>query len=92
MARRKPAREHVRVLVSFNGMRAGDEAEIELTPRVHGWIDAGLMEVLSGPYSFGPGSAEPDDHERLEDGAAGSVPPGGESGEGFGAGAYGSAP
>ena len=80
---------HVRVLVSFDAVRAGDVAHLERTPRVQGWIDAGLVEVLDGKDQAGPGSAEPDDNERVTGGTEGSVPAGGESGEGFGAGGYG---
>lgn len=57
----------VKVLVSFNGMYAGDEAEVDLTPQIEGWISVGMMEVVcDGAHPAGPGSTEPD----AEDGAA----------------------
>ena len=82
---------HVRVLVSFDAVRAGDVAHLERTPRVQGWIDAGLVEVLDGTAEAGPGGAEPDDNERVTDGTQRSSSAGGEQGEGFGAGGYGTA-
>ena len=86
--RNTPAR--VRVLRSFNGMQAGDEGDVVVTDRIQAWINAGLLKVVEGGTdSAGPGSVEPDDHERVEDGVAGSVPAGREPGEGFGAGGYG---
>ena len=51
---------HVRALHSFNEIQKDDEADLELTPRVQGWINAGLMEVLGGGADqAGPGGAEP---------------------------------
>lgn len=80
----------VRVLVSFNGMRAGDEAVVERDARVQAWISLGLVKVVdSGESTAGPGDAEPDAHRRKPKRAARSVPAGGESGEGFGTGGYG---
>lgn len=87
--KRMPAWIHVRVLISFGDVKAGDLAHLERTPRVQGWIDAGLVEVLDGTSTAGPGESATDDHERLEGGAADSVPAGSEQGEGFGAGGYG---
>lgn len=84
-------RTRVRVLTSFNGMRAGDEADVEMSVRVQGWINVGLVEVVGGQSAAGPGGAEPDDHERVPDGAAGSSEAGSEPGQGFGSGGYGSA-
>ncbi len=82
----------VRVLTSFNGMRRGDEADVELNPRVQGWVNAGLVEVIgSGTGAAGPGGAEPDDHQRDAVRASGSGASGGEPGEGFGTGGYGTA-
>lgn len=80
----------VRVRVSFNGMHKGSEATVELNDRIRAWVDAGLMEVLHGEDPAGPSGAEPDDHERDAYGAPGSVATGGEPGQGFGTGAYGS--
>lgn len=92
MGRRKTLETiHVRVLISFGDVKAGDIAHLERTPRVQGWIDAGLVEVLDGESEAGPGSADPDDREGLESGTADSVPAGGEQSEGFGAGAFGAA-
>lgn len=81
---------HVRVRVSFNGLRKGDEARLVLTPRVRGWIKAKLVEVIEhGEDQAGPGESEPDTHERVQDGAEGSGPASREPGQGFGTGAYG---
>lgn len=50
----------IRIRTSFNNMYEGDEANIDLTPLVQGWIDAGLAEVVSGGTDpAGPSSAEP---------------------------------
>lgn len=90
---RDPVRMRVRVraLISFNNVQAGDEADVEWTPRVDGWIRAGLVkEVTDGASAAGPGSTEPDDHERIPDGASGSGEASREPGKGFGSGAYGS--
>lgn len=87
-----PPRVRVRALLSFDGMYAGDEAETELTERVQGWLNLGFAKVVAdGTGKAGPGVAEPDDHERVQVGAAGSGPAGGEPSEGFGAGGYGAA-
>lgn len=92
MGRRKTSGPiHIRVLISFGDVKAGDIAHLERTPRVQGWIDAGLVEVLDGEGEAGPGSTDTDDREGLEGGAAGSSPAGGEQSEGFGAGGYGTA-
>jgi len=81
---------HVRVRISFNGMRKGDEAIVPDSPRVLAWIAGGLMEVIGGGEDqAGPGGAEQDAYERVADGAEGSGPAGGEPGQGFGAGAFG---
>lgn len=80
---------HVRVLISFDDVKRGDDALLELTPRVREWIRIGLVEVLGGEDPIGPGAAESDDHERVAKGTEGSVPTGSEPGEGFGTGAYG---
>lgn len=88
--RKTPERARVRVLTSFNLMRKGDEAETLLSPVVQGWINLGFVEVVpNGADPAGPGGAEPDDHERVQDGAEGGFPAGGEPGESFGAGGYG---
>lgn len=82
----------VRVRVSFNGMEEGDVCTVELTPRVQGWINAGVAEVTdSGTDQAGPSSVVPDDDERVAGGAEGGVSAGGEPGEGAGAGADGTA-
>lgn len=61
MATRKPARAHIRARVSFNGMVAGDEAEVEVSERVQGWLNAGLVEeVGGGTHPTGPGGPESD--------------------------------
>src|SRR5687768_5302027 len=88
MARRKMIR--VRVLRSFNGMRKGDQAEVVSSDRVATWIKGGFMEALDGQNPAGPGSAEPHADERVADGTQGGSPAGGEPGQSFGAGPYGS--
>jgi hypothetical protein len=81
---------HIHVLVSFGDVKAGDLAHLERTPRVQGWIDAGLVEVLDdGESEAGQGAAESADDERVTDGAEGGEPAGGEPGQSFGAGPYG---
>lgn len=90
MAKRKMTLIHVRVRISFNGMRKGDEATVPDSPRVRAWIDGGLMEVVGdGENQAGPGSAEPDADERDAERTEGSGPSGGEPGQGFGTGGYG---
>lgn len=84
------ARVRLRVLVSFNDLQQGESADVLLDARVQGWIKAGLVEVdAHGEDPAGQGSAEPDDHERVADGAARGEQAGGEPGEGFGAGSFG---
>lgn len=81
----------VEVIVSFSGMRRGDKSTLELTPRVQTWINAGLVRVVDG-------GKNPARSRRTESDAAGGVPfgagdsskAGDESGQGFGAGGYGS--
>lgn len=83
---------HVRILRSFNGLRKGDEATLELNAKVQGWIGAGLAEVVDGGKDpAGPGGAEPDPGAGEQGGAAGGVASGGEPGQGFGTGAFGAA-
>lgn len=36
----------IKARTSFNGVRAGDSTELELTPTVQGWINAGLAEEV----------------------------------------------
>lgn len=94
MARVVPKTVQVRVKArtSFNEIVQGDEATLELTPKVQGWINAGLVEVVNdGEAEAGPGSAEPDDNERVTAGADRSVKAGRQPGKGFGAGGYGAA-
>lgn len=82
---------HVRARVSFNLIHKGDEAILELNPTVAGWIGAGYMEVIGGGEDqAGPGEPESDADEREPVGAEGSGPAGGEPGQDFGAGPYGS--
>lgn len=62
----------VRVLVSFNGMVAGDEAETEINGTVRGWIAAGYVAVVDGGQDqAGQGSAQPDDPGRVTEGTGG---------------------
>lgn len=92
MPRKKtPEYAAIRVRSSFNGMRKGDTATVELDERVQGWVRAGLVEVTGhGTDQAGPGGAEPDDYERVPEGAEGGEQAGGEPGQDFGSGAYGS--
>lgn len=67
-----PTLVHLTVLVSFNGMIAGDASVTELTPLVQGWADVGLvrldfmaeteltLEVKDGEDPAGPSEPEPD--------------------------------
>lgn len=92
MARSMKKSVDIRIRVSFNGMEAGDVCTVDLSPRVQGWINAGVAEVVdSGTDQTGPSSALPDDDERVAGGTAGGVPTGGEPGESAGAGADGPA-
>lgn len=36
----------IKARTSFNGVREGDSTELELTPTVQGWINAGLAEEV----------------------------------------------
>lgn len=92
MARKTQVQALVRVLVSFNDVQAGDEAILPIDTRVQGWISAGLVEVVpDGTGAAGPGKPAKDDDKRVPAGTEGSLPTGGEPGEGFGSGAYGTA-
>lgn len=75
----------IRVLISFNGMYAGDEADVTMDTRVQGWVNANMVKVLStsvmlpkeqvmsgGESEAGPGGAEPGDPGGSEDRTAGS--------------------
>lgn len=59
-------RVRIRVLVSFDGFRAGEEYDIHLDPTVAGWINLGVvgivkeLEVSGGQVEAGSGGAEPD--------------------------------
>ena len=82
---------HVRVKISFNGMRKGDESMVPKSPRVLAWIAGGLMEEIKGGQNqAGPGEPEPHADEREQERAAGSGTSGSEPGQGFGTGSYGS--
>ncbi|MGS2588101.1 hypothetical protein [Streptomyces hebeiensis] len=66
-------RAEVTVLVSFNGMVAGDTATVDVNERVQGWINAGLArEVNGGTSTARPGSAEPNDPGSKPQGAGDS--------------------
>jgi len=90
MAKRAVKTVRVRALVSFDLVEVGDEADLELDERVQGWINAGVAEVVDGGADpAGPSGAEPDDDERVQARADGSLPTGREPGSSFGAGPYG---
>lgn len=94
MARKKAPtfdRAIVRVLVSFNNLHKGDEADVPWSDRVAAWVALGFVEVVPGGTDpAGPGGAEPDDDEREPVGAEGSEPTGSEPSPGFGESPYGS--
>lgn len=90
MARTVPKRIRIKIRTSFNDLVQGDEATLELTPRVQGWLDAGLAEVIpDGTGKARPGGAEQGDNERVTAGADGSGSASREPGPGFGTGGYG---
>lgn len=69
-ARRKAQSEFVaiHVLTAFGLSKPGDVAITSLTPVVQGWINLGLVEVvsdvevtISGESTAGPGAVEPAD-------------------------------
>jgi hypothetical protein len=49
----------IRVLISFNGMYAGDEADVVIDKRVQGWINANMVKVLSTKAVEVPQVVEP---------------------------------
>lgn len=62
MARSKKAlagRVRVRALISFNDVRKGDEAEVELTPALQSFIDRSFFSVLE-VLTVGTAGSEPD--------------------------------
>lgn len=87
MARKKTAtgRVRVRALISFNDVRKGDEAELEMTPTLQGFIDRSLFEVLEvlgvGTVGDGPGGLEPGSDDGEQAGVEGVHAEGGEPGE-----------
>lgn len=58
MTAKKISYVRIRVRTSFNGMYAGDEADVVLDSRVAGWVEAGVVEVLDGQDQAGPGGSE----------------------------------
>lgn len=46
MARTTPKQVRIRIRTSFNDLVRGQEAALELTPKVQGWLDAGLAEEV----------------------------------------------
>lgn len=93
MARKTTQRARIRVRTSFEDLRRGDEAVVDLNVRVQGWLEAGLVEVVGGGEGeAGPGSFEPAAVPRKPRGAGDGVEAGREPGEGFGSGGYGTAP
>lgn len=82
----------IKVLVSFDDIRAGDEGTVLLTPRVQGWINAGFVKVVpDGKNQARPRRPEPDPYERVTARAEGSRPASGEPGESAGSGEHGAA-
>lgn len=78
------------VLVSFNNMYKGDTADVEMSDRVQGWVNAGVVRV-DGASQTGPSAAEPDHQGSVTLGTGDDIAPGDEPGEGFGSGGYGTA-
>lgn len=69
----------VRVAVSFNGFRAGEEADTEPGGIVDAYVRAGLMEVVdSGEHPAGPGEHPEIDPEREHERTAAGGTAGGE--------------
>ena len=61
MTRKKTMKARLRVRISFDGFRAGEEIETTFDGPVAGWVELGLMEVIEGGEDpTGPSSAEPD--------------------------------
>lgn len=82
----------VRVLISFNGLVKGTVAEGTPTDRLKAYVDLGYLGVVDdGEDQAGPGGPATGDPGRVGTGAADSGASGGEPGQGFGAGGYGSA-
>ncbi len=79
----------VTVLVSFNGMYAGDQAAVRIDDTIRGWESAGLVRIWYGESQVGPGAADPDDSGSVALGAGDDSPAGDEQSQGFGAGGYG---
>ena len=74
---------YVRVLIAFNGLRRGDTAWAPDTPILRGYVSTGLMEVLvDGKRPTGQSRPETSDPGSVPEGAAGSVPTGGQPGKG----------
>jgi hypothetical protein len=72
----------VRVLISFNGFKPGEEAEAgeELGPVVEGYVALGLMVVDDGTSEAGPGGHPAGypggEHERVAPGGSDGGEPG----------------
>ena len=96
MARKRTVPEDewvtITVLVSFNGMYAGDRARCVYDDVTKGWERAGLIRVEhDGASEARPGAVESDDQGSFKIGAGDDGPAGDEPGQGFGAGGYGTA-
>ena len=76
------AKVHVRCLVSFNGIEAGEAAVVDDSPVIRGWEWAGWVEVsdvgTGEDRSSGPAPGDPG---RVDVGAAPGGADGGEPGE-----------
>lgn len=64
----------IRVVAAFDGMRAGDEAELDRTDKVEGWIRSGYVVEVSdgGTRAARSGGSDTDDAGSEPAGAAGS--------------------
>lgn len=78
----------VTVLVSFNGMYAGDSAVLPVSDKMQAWADMGLVRI-DGASEDRPGGRDPSDQGSVAFGVEDSSEAGGEPSEGFGAGSYG---
>lgn len=60
----------IRVLISFNGMYAGDEADVTMDHVVQGWINAHVVKVLSTSVVKVPQVVEPPKERVMSGGEA----------------------
>jgi len=71
----------VRVLVSFNGLLKGDQADVPDSPRLRGFERAGLVEVSGGTSKDRPDRPASSDPGGVDERATDRGADGGQSGE-----------